>query len=252
MTGKHILSVRASRVFLVLDAILLVFNFYFHYLIKRMVLRKDSKKGHVIIKNLLSCYSVIVPLTFFVMFIYINILLNYTYPPSEFVGEWFCFLYEYFAHSSGLYLGAFSLFTAGMRYWFIVENAKAKSFGEEKATTVFLTSHMALPIIMAALNSLSNGDRDHIYVVNLCWAQPPEPLVNVNNSTEDVVGDDTVSFLCFNRRYEIAEYLGENASYYLEPMLRIICGSISVFYMLFCSNMGELLLYARMFRYLNK
>jgi hypothetical protein len=217
-----------------------------------MVRRKDTKKQHVIIKNLLWCYSVIVPLTFLIVFIYINILLNHTYQPSEFIGEWFCFVYEYFAHWSGCYLGAFSLFTAGMRYWFIVENAKAKSFGEKKARAIIMATHLALPIVMAALNSVSNGNRDHIYVVNLCWAQPSHQPVNVSNSTADVVDDDSVSFLCFNRRYEIAEYLGENASYYLEPMLRIICGSISVFYILFCSNMGEFLLYARIFSYLNK
>ena len=252
MTTKSKLSSKAALVFLVIDSILLVFNFYFHCLIKRMVRRKDKKKGQVIIKNLLACYSVIVPITFLIVFIYINILLNYQHQPSKIIGDWFCFSYEYFAHSTGLYLGAFSLFTAGMRYWFIVKNAKAKAFGEKKARGVFFGMHLALPIIMAALNSISNGNRDHIYVVNLCWAEHSETSMNVSTSAADVVHDDAASFLCSNRRYEIAEYLGENSSYYLEPMLRIICGSISVFYILFCSNMGEFLLYALIFRYLNK
>ena len=128
-----------------------------------MVFRKDRKNSQVIIQNLLACYSILVPITFFIVFLYLNIVLEYTHPPSETFGEWFCFAYEYFAHATGIYLGAFSLFTAMMKYWFIVDNARSKSFGEEKGRTIFLILHLTIPLMIAALNSISNGQKDHIY-----------------------------------------------------------------------------------------
>jgi hypothetical protein len=167
--------------------------------------------------------------------------LRYTYPPSEAIGEWFCFVYEYFANVTGLYLGAFTFFTAGMKYWFIVDFTKAKSFGEKKAKAIFLMLHLGIPIIMAALNSLSNGNKDQIYDVNICSG-------NIHSDTSNQTSD----ILCSDRRYEIAHYLGENAGYYVEPMLRIVCLGNTVLYVSFCSNVVEFILYALMFRYLNR
>ena len=132
------LSSTISFIFLTIDLFNIFCHFYFHNLIRRMILRKDCNKTNVsIIQNLLSCYSMIVPLTFSVVFVYLNVVLQYIYPPSEIFGEWLCFVYEYFAHSTGLYLGTFSLFTAGMKYWFIVFNAKARLYGEEKVKKWF-------------------------------------------------------------------------------------------------------------------
>ena len=235
------LNPRTSIIFLIVDLILLVLNFYFHYLIRRMISRKDTKKVTLITQTLLKCYSVIVPSSFLIVFIYLNIILRYTYPPSEAIGEWFCFVYEYFAHTTGLYLGSFTLFTAGMKYWFIVDNAKAKSFGEEKAKSIFSMLHLGVPFTMAAFNSLSNGKRDQIYVVNICWG---------DNSSG--IPDPADDIICSNRQYEIANYLGESAEPYVEPILRITCGSITVLYIMICSNVGELILYGLMFKYLNR
>ena len=240
-TREDQLSSTTSTIFLTVDMILLALNLYFHYLIRRMVSRKDKKKAHVIIQALLKCYSVITPFTFFVLFSYLNILLRYTFPPAEVIGEGFCFVYEFFAHASGLYLGSFTFFTAGMKYWFIVDHAKAKSYGEEKAKNVFLVWHLTLPITMSAFNSLSNGNKDLIYVVNICWGHVE---TDIPNHAGDV--------LCFNRHYEIDNYLGENARFYTEPILRVICGSFPVLYIMFCSNVGEFILYALIFRYLNR
>ena len=101
--------------------------------------------------------------------------------------------------------------------------------------------HLAIPLTMAAFNSLSNGNRDQIYVVNICWG---------NNSTG--IPDPADDIVCSNRQYEVVYYLGENVGQYVEPMLRIICGSITVLYIMICSNLGELILYGLMFRYLNR
>ena len=248
--NKHRLDIEISAMLFATDLFFLILNFYFHYLIYRMVFRKDRKNSQVIIQNLLACYSVIVPITFFVVFLYLNIVLQYIHRPSEALGEWFCFAYEYFAHATGIYLGAFSLFTAAMKYWFIVDNARSKSFGEEKGRTIFLTLHLMIPVIIAALNSISNGQKDHIYVVNICWSQPISNIDNINrNASADY---EPMDMLCSSRHYQTRYYLGETTSYYLDPVLRLICGSINIFYFLFCSNMCELLLYALVYRYLNR
>ena len=244
------LDMQTSFILIVADLIVLILNFYFHYLIHRMALRKDRKNSQLVIQNLLACYSVLVPITFLIVFIYLNILLPYAYPPSEIVGEWFCFAYEYFAHAAGIYLGAFSLFTAAIKCWFIVDNARAKGFGEEKIRAIFLVLHLMIPIIISALNSISNGTKDHIYVVNICWSQSETSNKIHNNSLSDV--NESMDMLCSNRQYQTRYYLGESASYYIDPVLRIMCGSIHMFYLLFCSNMCELLLYGLVYRYLNR
>ena len=240
-----------SLVFLTIDFLILCSHCYFHRLIKRMISRKDSKKNNAcIIQTMLSCYSLIVPFTFLTVFIYLNMILQYLYPPSEIFGEWFCFVYEYFAHTTGLYLGTFSLFTAAMKYWFIVHNAKAREYGEEKAKKLFMLLHLALPILMAAVNSVSNGNKDQIYVVNICWKEPPQEFQG-NITSSEITGIHE-RFLCLDRNYDITAYIGENASNYIVPILRVGCGSISFFYILFCSNMGELIIYGLIFKYLNK
>ena len=248
--NEHHLDIKISIILLATDLSFLILNFYFHYLIYRMVFRKDRKNSQVIIQNLLACYSILVPITFFIVFLYLNIVLQYTHPPSEAFGEWFCFAYEYFAHATGIYLGAFSLFTAMMKCWFIVDNARSKSFGEEKGRTIFLILHLTIPLMISALNSISNGQKDHIYVVNICWGHPlPKNEVRNSNTTEDY---ESMDMLCSNRQYQTRYYLGESASYYIDPVLRIMCGSIHMFYLLFCSNMCELLLYGLVYRYLNR
>ena len=250
MYNPRSISFLTAMIFFAIDMIILCFHCYFHHLIQRMNLRKDSKKANFgIMQNLLSCYSVIVPFTFSIVFTYLNIILQYINPPSEIFGEWFCFAYEYFAHSTGLYLGSFSIFTAGMKYWFIVHNAKARVYGEEKAKRRFLVLHLALPVVMAAMNSISNGNKDQIYVVNICWKHFPETIINATTREETSLTD---RFLCLDRTYSIEAYIGELASVYFEPFLRTICGSISVFYILFCSNMGELIIYWLIFKYLNR
>ena len=130
--NEYKMDMKTAVIFGGTDFISLIFNFYFHYLIYRMTLRKDLKKSQGTITNVLACYSVITPITFLFAFIYLNIILQYTSPPSEIIGEWFCFVYEYYVHVVCIYLATFSLFTALMKYWFIVENARATNFGVEK------------------------------------------------------------------------------------------------------------------------
>ena len=92
--------------------------------------------------------------------------------------------------------------------------------------TVFLIIHLITPITIAALNSISNGERDLHYLVNICWGQSMSTYEIGNNSVLD--GSDEMDMLCTNRHYQTTYYLGATASYYLDPLLRMICGSISI------------------------
>ena len=247
---EYKMDMQTAVIFGVTDLISLIFNFYFHYLIYRMTLRKDLKKSQGTITNVLACYSVITPITFLFAFIYLNIILQYTSPPSEIIGEWFCFVYEYYVHVVCIYLATFSLFTALMKYWFIVENARATNFGVEKGRTVFLIIHLITPITIAALNSISNGERDLHYLVNICWSQSMSTHEIGNSSVLDDPGG--MDMFCTNRHYQTTYYLGAAASHYMDPFLRMICGSISIFQAIFCSNLCELFVYALLYKYLNR
>ena len=239
-----------TRIFIGTDMISLLLNIYFHYLIYRMTLRKDLKNSQGTTSKLLVCYSIFIPITFLLAFMYLDIIIPYTYPPSEFLGEWFCFVYEFFVNASCTYIATFSMFTVLMKYWFIVENAKAKSFGEEKGKTAFLTLHLIIPIVIAALNSTCNGEKDFHYLVNICWSQPiANSKTNISSALDEYGGMD---ILCYDRNYQTSYYLGETASFYLDPLFRMICGSLGIFQALFCLNLFELILYALLYKYLNR
>ena len=244
------LDATTSAVFVGTDFISLILNVYFHYLIYRMATRKDIKNSQGTTTNLLTCYCVIVPASFLVAFTYLNIILQYTYPPSEIFGEWFCFAHEYFVHVTTIYFASFSLFTALMKYWFIVENTRAKNFGLKKGRATFLILHLTIPIIISALISISNGEESRIYLVNICWSQPISTFDTINRNISHENGAKNI--LCSNRRYQTSYYLGETASEYLDPLFRVICGSISIFQALFCSNISELVVYTLVYRYLNR
>ena len=69
------LDMKTSFILIVTDLIVLMFNFYFHYLIHRMALRKDRKNSQLVIQNLLACYSILVPITFLIVFICLILVL---------------------------------------------------------------------------------------------------------------------------------------------------------------------------------
>ena len=133
------LSTATSSFFIILHITLLVPMWYLHYLIIIMVRKEEKKKRHVILKNTLICYAIIIPTSFFILTIYWNIVLIYTYPPFEVFGDWFCVAFQLFGYFGKLYIRGFSLFIAISKFWFIVCSNKARSFGEDRARTIILT-----------------------------------------------------------------------------------------------------------------
>ena len=244
---SHHLSYEWEMTFLIFDFTILIPVGYFHHLINCMIKREKEEKGHGLIKNLLDCYVIIVPFVFFTCMTYIHIILRYTSTPAHVFGDGFCYAYEIFAHSGGMYVGAFSLFTAIVKYWFIVCNAKSKHVGETKIRNIFTICYCTIPIIMATMNSLSNGNTDPVMWVNLCWRKTPTE--NAKNNLTIVADDD---FFCNNKKYEIEDYVGATFSEYLTPVLRGTCRSVKILYAIFFSNIVELVIYFLIFRYLNR
>ena len=243
--SKTLISPKLNLVFAITDVLILIPLCYLHYLVKCMVRREKEKKGLGLIKKILTCYSIIVPLVFIFCFTYVDIILNITSPPCKILGDWFCHGYGIFAYAGAMYVGAFSLFTAAVKYWFIVNNANAKRFGEDRAINISLALYLTIPIVMAIFNSISTGSSDQNMWVNFCWKKIEEVL---HNETQPVKSD----FFCNDRKYEIEKYVGSQASLYITPILRTICAGMKIIYLAFFSNSVEIIIYALIFRYLNR
>lgn len=245
----YLLYPEISYTFLVIDIVLLLPLFYFHYLIMVMIKREKKKKGQNLVKNLLACYAVIVPITFFLVSGYVNILTRYDNPPAFISGSWFCVIFEAFGHTSSVYIGGFSIFVAVIKYWFIVHNANARKFGEDKARRLCLALHLVIPIILAALNSVSNGKIDQIFWVDHCWSYKAETeKVRSEKNWSEKLED----LFCLNRQYDVLEHFKGTTNMVMTTSLRAICGGVKVIYLLFLFNIPEIIFYCLIFRYLNR
>ena len=243
-----LLDFEINNVFLGLD-IVLIFNMYIsHYKLWLMIKREKRKRGHDMVKNLLASYSIIVPLVFTVLSTYLNILTRYSHPPWIISGHWFCISVEGFCHTSIVYIGGFSLFVAATKYLFIVHHVRAKDFGEAKAIKILTFSHFIFPLVMALLNSSSNGRIDQLFMVDHCWSFQGWRFNNPNMTTSEQVR----SFFCMNREYDISDYFDENLKHTITQMLRVLCVCVKLTYLVLLSNVVETLLYSLIFKYLNR
>ena len=159
----------------------------------------------------------------------------------------YCHVYQICTHIIGVYVGTFSLLAAAMKYWFIVHNKTAEKFGKSRTTKIFLFIHLVICLVVPLLNVISAGDHDHIFWVNQCWGD-----VRPDSRTADTFWNGIKQSLCHYRTYDTESYIGTQASKVLEPILRVMCGGLTIFYFLFLSNISELFLYWRLFKYMDK
>ena len=190
----------------------------------------------------LMCYAISMPVFQIIVWSYTFGIIPHMYPPAETIGPWFCFLVEYSFHYGLLHIGMFSLSVAAMKYLWIVHNDKMKLFGEAKAIALFLILHFGIPLVLSLLNLVSNGNKDHLYVVEQCWGNP----VKARNEENGLL-----DYFCYYRQYEIKKYIGENAGNFFEPVLRATCGCLKIFNFLCMSNIIELFLYVYLCKHLN-
>ena len=247
---RDVLSPVLCNFLLTLDLIWLVISFYLHRCLYRSTTRIDFRNKISMIFNLLTCYSKVAPFTICYGFIYGNILLPYNYPNSETLGEWFCYVNQYICHCGIMYLGAFTLFTAAMKYWFIVHTVSAKRFGEERVKHIVLNLHLAVPITIAALHVLSVGNADSVSGLNRCWRV--ETSISSNKGTATLSTLSSTDIFCQNRQYQVAQYLGDKAAFVVTPILRTICVGVNGFYILTTCNMIELIFYFLLLRRLDR
>ena len=244
------ISQKLSNTFLILDIAWLVISFYLHLCLYRATTRIDCRKKISMIGNLLTYYSVLAPFTICYGFSYGNFLLPYNYPNSDILGEWFCYVNQYFCRVMIIYIGAFTLFTAAMKYWFIVHNVSAKRFGEERVKHIVLNLHLAVPITIGALHVLSVGNADPVSGLNRCWRVETSP--SSNHSTASLGTESSADIFCQNRQYQVAHYFGDKAALAVTPILRTICVGVNSFYILTTCNMIELIFYFLLLRRLDR
>jgi hypothetical protein len=234
-------------IFLTLDATSLLANCYFHWLTHRMIQREKLKKGYVLMQYLLLPYAILTPIVCLLSIIYADILLTVDSPPSHYISKYFCYGHEIFAHVSGLYVGSFSLFAAVLKYWFIVNSTTAKRYGEERLSRKFMIFYLIIPIIVAMLNSLSNGNKDILPWVNYCWGNTRD-----SKNTETNEYELLNCFSCENNQYVTENLLGIESTHFIISVLRTICSGIKTLYVLLFSNIPEMFFYWRIFIHVNR
>ena len=245
---EYILQTDTSHLFLVFDIFLVLLLFYFHYLMIKMLQRESkARKGQELIKELLQCYSIMVPITFVGAGAYLDIMTRYLNTPTIFQGFWFCFTFELYVHISTIYIGGFSLYLASLKYWRIVHNPTATKFVEYKARKICFVFHLIIPILTAILNSLSNGKVDQIFSVDHCWS-----IDSYGTTTDPTMYDKIKSLFCVDRNYEMEAYFGMGLGKKIANLLRVLCGSVKVFHLFVLSNLMELILYILIFKYLDR
>lgn len=245
---EYLLQTDVCHIFLVIDMFLLLPLCYFHYLIVCMIRRESRvRKGQNLLKELLACYSVMVPITFLGNSAYFDIMTRFLHTPTIFRGFWFCFIFEIFTHVSTVYTGGFSVYVASLKYWRIVHNSHATRIGEEQARKICFILHLVLPILVSILNSISNGKIDQLFSVDHCWS-----IKEAYEMTGTTPSDKIQNLFCVNRHYELEKYFSPSVGKNIARILRGLCGSVKIFYLLLLSNLVELVIYILIFKYLNR
>ena len=249
ISHKYLMRYEFSVFFLVINLILLIPMFYFCKLLRLMVHRENAKKEVTFLDKVLLCFGYAMPISMVSWVCVVNGVFTFIYPTSETFGPWFCYIFEVTGHFIAVYLGVLSLIAAIMRYKHIVGNKKGKCVTTEAQKTKFLTIHVTIPTVVALLNALSNGDHDGSFWIRQCWGHHEEhSTLDPENKFISYLADIS----CYNRKYELEEYLGATAANAIEPILRFVCGGLSLFYMVYMANVVELILYVLIFRHVNR
>ena len=236
------LSPELSYMFLLICLVFMIPQIYLHSLIIKMTRRETKKNKQPMLCKALKGYAIALPVFQLICGGYTHIIIPHMYPPAETIGSWFCFSIEYIYHYFVMYGVIFSLLVGVMKYLWIVHNDKMIRVGETKAISLLLMSHFAIPLVLSFVNLVSNGNKDHVNVVDQCWG-----------NTEQTENDENgvLDYFCYYRRYQIKEYIGENAGNFFEPVLRVTCGCMKIFYFLSISNIIEFVVYFYLWKHLN-
>ena len=244
---QHLPKPQFAAIFLILNLSLMIPLAYFNSLVIRMAKREKKKNEQTLLCNILSGYAKVSIFSTFFVIINANGLMSFLYPLSRIFGTWYCYSIEVAFHICGMYIGTLSLLVAGLRYFFIVHHERNHRIGREKKVAKFVVLYIATIFSTSIVNSLSNGKMDQTFWENQCWGHK-----NEIQTVESGFLNSIPNVLCYNREYEIKDYIGASLSYYFEPMLRFTCGISTLFCLLVLSNGIELILYLTTLKHMDR
>ena len=244
----NLLDYRASLFFLLVNITCLGPMFYFCKLIRQMVRREQVKKEDTILSKVLQYYSALMPLSILFLILSVNVAMSFVYPVSLEFGACYCYGFQLLAHICVVYLGILSAITATIRYKFAKKHQVNTPKVRERQKTVFLVLHLVTPIIVSVLHFLIIGDNDDTFWVNHCWE---------HNDSEAQENEATILLqiaekTCYNREFHVENYVSTTAANIIEPLLRVACGGIGIFYLVYMSNIVEIFMYLIIFKHVNR
>ena len=121
MIDECLPSYELASLFLILNVGLSIPSCYFHFLIQRMVSREKNKVGETLHGRALAIYAKYAVFAHLWSITNVFGIMSYTYPASEILGSWYCYMVQTGLHFTSAYLGSFSLLIAAMKYWFMLQ-----------------------------------------------------------------------------------------------------------------------------------
>ena len=244
----NLLDYRASFFFLLVNVTCLFPMFYFCELIRLMVRREQVKKEDTILSKVLQYYSALMPISVLFLILSVNVAMSFVYPVSLELGAWSCYGFQLLAHICVVYLGILSAITATIRYKFAKKHQVNTPEVKERQKNVFLVLHLVIPIIVSVLNFLIIGDNDDTFWVNHCWEHNDSQAQGNETTMLGQIAEKT----CYNREFHVENYVSTTAADIIEPMLRVACGGIGIFYLVYMSNIVEIFMYLIVFKHINR
>jgi hypothetical protein len=213
-----------------------------------MVHREQVKKEDTIMSKVLKYYSALLPISILFLVLSVNVAMSFVYPVSQEFGEWYCNSFQLLGHISVVYLGILSTITATIRYKYFKKHQVDTPVVKERQKKVFLILHLVTPTIVSILNFSLIGERDNTFWVNHCWG---------HNDGEVQENETTILYqiaekMCYNKEYNVESYVGTTAANIIEPLLRVACGGTALFYLVYMSNIVEIIIYSVIFRHVDR
>ena len=248
-TSYHLMSFHSSIVFLMINVLGYIMMCYFNWLIKEMVKREEKRKEENMLNRILLCYAFIMPVMMSFFIVFVNILLSFSYPVSEILGETYCYAFKLLAHIGVVYVGILSLITSIIRYCAIRRKSPMTPKEQQNRKTFFLLLHCLIPPIVSFLNFLTSGVQDGTFWVDRCWG-----IEETNQNQAN--GEDVFTLIkekfCYDNEYSVVKYVAVGTADTIESLLRCLCGGVKLVYLMYMTNVIEIFIYFHITRRINR
>ena len=93
------------------------------------------------------------------------------HPLNEVIGDWYCHLASLLIDIHGIFVLSHSMFSAVMRYVFILHHEKVQSYGREKVKRYFLVLYIVNCLLGVIWVRLEGPELSIIQTVNKCFGK---------------------------------------------------------------------------------